>query len=80
MTEEKFIVTAIPHQHINKVELTDWDKAQRLIQILLDSDYAVVVRKCENTYIVEYEFNEPEWGCPIPLWVEPDFIAALDEE
>lgn len=41
------------------------------INILLKLDYILVIKEQENIVVIEYEFNNPEYGCPYPKWTDP---------
>ena len=58
------------HKEINKIEVTDWGKAQTILGVLLDSGYVARVVKCERTYIIEYDWDDEDWSGRRLIWVE----------
>ena len=58
------------HKEINKIEVTDWNKAQAVLGVLLDSGYVARVVKCERTYVIEYDWDDEDWSGRRLVWIE----------
>ena len=58
------------HKELNRIEVTDWNKAQTILGALLDSGYMARVTKCERTYIIEYDWEDEDWSGRRLIWVE----------
>jgi hypothetical protein len=57
-------------RELNKIEVNDWDKAQTILGVLLDSGYVARVVKCERTYIIVYDWEDEDWSGRRLIWVE----------
>ena len=60
----------VEYDKINRIELDDWDKVQAVLKILLDNKYVASVAKCESTYIIEYDWGNPDWSSRRLMWLE----------
>ena len=68
--DEEYRVQISNHKEINRVEVSDWGKAQTILGVLLDSGYAARVVKSERTYIIEYDWSDEDWSSRRLIWVE----------
>lgn len=68
--DEEYRVQISNHKEINRIEVNDWDKAQTILGVLLDSGYMARVTKCERTYIIEYDWQDEDWSSRRLVWVE----------
>jgi hypothetical protein len=68
--DEEYRVQISNHKEINRVEVSDWGKAQTILGVLLDSGYAARVTKCERTYIIEYDWSDEDWSSRRLVWIE----------
>lgn len=68
--DEEYRVQISNHKELNKIEVTDWNKAQTILGALLDSGYMARVTKCERTYVIEYDWEDEDWSGRRLIWVE----------
>lgn len=77
--KERYVVSPVPYNEINRIELDSWDKAQKVLEVLLSSGYQAMVVKCEKAYIIEYDWGNVEWSSNTLMWVESDY-CGLEED
>ena len=68
--DSEYRVQESNYKEINKIEVTDWGKAQTILSALLDSGYMARVVKCEGTYVIEYDWEDESWSSRRLIWVE----------
>lgn len=71
--EASYKVRVVSLNNVNKVVVEGWDKAQTLLDILLNSDYQARVYKNEKYYVIEYDWLNEEWSSRKLLWTEEVF-------
>lgn len=50
------------------------------IFLLLEAEYIMTVKYDEKglgIITIEYEYNKPEFGCPMPHWLSPDEFNSV---
>ena len=71
--EGNYKVRVVSHSNINKVVVEGWDKAQMLLDILLNGGYQARVYKNEKYYVIEYDWLNEDWTDRRLLWTEEVF-------
>lgn len=58
------------HKPIEEKVEAAWKYALSEIRLLIESGYRCVVR-CEDpeVIIIEYQYNDEEYGCDVPMWI-----------
>lgn len=73
LAEGEFIVKEANWKELNRVELADWDAAATMLKVLLDNGYHAVLEKSDFTYVITYDWANPEWSGTSIMWVENNF-------
>ena len=71
--EGNYKVRVVSLNNINKVVVEGWDKAQMLLDILLNGGYQARVYKNEKYYVIEYDWLNEDWTDRRLLWTEEVF-------
>lgn len=78
--KERCVVTPVPCNEINRIEIDNWDNAQKVLEVLLSSGYQATIVKCEKYYIIEYDWGNVEWSSNTLMWVNSDYTCLEDDE
>lgn len=78
--KERCVVTPVPSNEINRIEIDNWDNAQKVLEVLLSSGYQATIVKCEKYYIIEYDWGNVEWSSNTLMWVNSDYTCLEDDE
>lgn len=58
------------YRELNKFETGSWEIASTMLGALLANGYMAKIVMCENSYIIEYDWRDPNWSGRYLVWLE----------